>query len=764
MSYDLDLLRGGNDVHWEVDIPNTTAIQLISVEGISSQASFDSNGVSASVTIKVIDPQNEISVDSTTYQGLGNFIKVKLNGHVVWGGECQTITRTDDVVTLSLQGAISRKKSDTVIYNTFAQKPEAIYMQWICGACGFLASPQFIPPEYYDYTTYTKAYRGLARVAPPAMTLGSWPEPSSYEQPHVWKWDSVKDDQDLWREHSVDLGRPTDETFIKIKDFTPLPSGNPGDYSGASKNPLEWHREGSWYFNATLGRTETPEWGGVSPPPNCNWSYGRDQFVDVTGIRPPDTAAVIRVRDCGIKPSDTKEVKIRTSSNAKIAGQVITGILFNAFDFANWGKNYTKISQGTYESSRRNDAASIYHHFHPADPAPSWTSSDKVSDSFSFDDGRIGRMYEPDKSDFGATISVEYNHPDTSTWSVGISGWYDGAVQYSVQQFFTPTTILQEPWSETYAQQAAWIAGICPIEDYVSFRPQGQKHDYYYYIHICNLIPEGGQVYEIPLDTSTSSEWQHQQDNPLPKNIKLKTRDFCNNEHEILWQDYGKGTDEKEINILNGHILATDGGGEIDPNHWRHSPGQCVDRFSGVVRDGYTMTLSELPTTGDAWEDYGFGFLEDTGKILPCDSVPTSGSRTDMVTYDQYGVQDANGSFHNLFGHYLYMHPTGGEVTGTHKIDIMPLQSLKLAYERVYSLPSRPTYTCKATMNFALCRVGTVVVLKVPDYDNWLGIILGKSFGTNTAGVTLTIAPMHPITAQDYSDWTNLNDVMGHLR
>jgi len=119
-------------------------------------------------------------------------------------------------------------------------------------------------------------------------------------------------------------------------------------------------------------------------------------------------------------------------------------------------------------------------------------------------------------------------------------------------------------------------------------------------------------------------------------------------------------------------------------------------------------------------------------------------------------IVDANHDSYSLFGsHVLNM-----TFRNNNGLDFFPAYQLLLASKRVYADEQRPTYTVHANWIFATAPVGSVVAMAHGSFDSghpWLALILAKNFSTSSAGVDLTIAPMHPITADDYSAFSNLD-------
>ncbi len=794
MTFSLDLLRGG-PTRWAVDVADHRYFnEIIDITGLTQKCGFSGEMESATVTVSL--------ARCTILPPVGAKITIFFNGSPLWNGLITELNeRAGHRLDIIAKGYLSFKQDSFEYYNAKASTPALAIDNWLSSATG--AS---IPLFFYR----DGHYRSYAQVAPPAMTLSGL-LPLTYSFPNIIGYKAVYDkDSRQWKKHGVDFGTTSFAApIIEVNTFSPNPSGERDDPT-AIKSGLQWHRKNDYIeLQGRFGYTDNPAYGSDTPPRDCDWYVGGDKYVSFASLYTRNNS--VHLYNAETEPESTGSYRLRQYNRNRTLYNNWFTLALGFFGIMPLGRfyDYRRVNAGVYKGSSTSEASSLAQAFSHDDSFIA--EADSIVDSMDFSEALVGSAFAPSDHDFGAAIDFKYVHPSTMGWTFSNFANampYDQYVEYAIRQRCTLSTISQYTWTEELVKQAMVVGGIGVVEQCVdSEEDDAPVSD----IQEIDLYPETGRIFDVPISDATCYEWEKEQDNPLPGLYHISWLDQCGNEFNVDYCPAETNGVEQDIKILNGfaggdqetrvellwygthewyHGFILRSGSNPGPYASKVLPGTLLDRFSGVYHiengsDGGTLGLrpsvpydayreikdGQLIFPNSAGYKYGFKYLGTDGHVYTAMAIPGQHQAADygnrFVPDTDHAVRDANGNNICLFGNILVMLTTDYFETGDSKkfkdglLDIFPLESTRSASQRTYKLPNRPTYTCKVSHVFATAPVGSVVMLKTSLWQSgeaWLALILGKSFGAHEP-VTLTVAPMRPMSECDPSAWSNWNNL-----
>lgn len=758
--------QGGRKLTWKCfGGPKDYSSVLVSVTGLQFATSFD--GEIKFPQITVVFSGGEVPPGEFTLSLQDDF-----SGETVplgqWYPETKETIGTQHTITAVHAAGRKIPEGDFNHFTALASEPRALAYHWLREASQISAGLMTV-------TAYTDPYheRQASRVAAPASTLaGLAGFSNATSRTGIRKGDERGSGQwgTSWT-YFDDIPLTIDVQW----DVTP---GYNGFGSFVSNMPLYWHQAGQYWHITWTGRSKWPSVSSdKSQFPMGHTQYialevkcqGGNIFNPTTSLKPQDYNNPDSTEDIEITFKSRKEAKEFYRANAGYIppggpkGWGWSGYGNTGSDIKRWGGSRTvKITDvALYEG-----CLSPFYSYSKAAIAP--TAANVIcgnSEAVEFGERVMLGTNAAATTRLQAMLAVanfQYipQRMDSAWISIGVNSAANLCPGYEIIQDVYPITINQLYTTRDFFKQACILGSL-------GFYLTGGKS-----IFGVETCPEAGEIFELPLTTSTVISINAATSYPMPQAYEITLKDPHNNDHTYNYADMNGEGNVQSIGIMQGSFSPgqspyTSGstdymaiGGEL----WQDNPGSLADRWTGSSYNSSTgVTFPVEQTVSHTAAESGLYWLAEDGTLWPRFAArPTS-----YTAGLKYAVRDQVGNEYKLFASNGYMEfsgsaPPAGKYSAP-LIDAYPLMSFLKAHARVFGDNyNRQSYNVQTTLGFASVQPGDVVAIQLEqifDGSPTLALVLGISLSTDSFP-TLEIVPMHKITASDYSVWSNLEAVL----
>lgn len=738
--------QGGGSFVWHC-ISQTTGFdysdQLASIQGLTRSAGFAGEIKTPEVTITIAgyglyagDGVGSELVLSLTETSSGN--SVDFGCYIV-----KNIETTGTIFTIKASG----KTGDTVPedYNAYfvpARDPRQAAQEWLYEATG----------DEGKQVTYTDSYqRDQARVAAPAATLKVNGFVEGQYSIHVRGDNKTDYPSTSWSPVTtappiLDAQRDLAPEFANKRAFL----GN---------TPLWWHQRNQTWQVTISARATNP----ATTTDKCQFPLGlyQDIFYTMTlqnGVVNTPTLYFSQERE--LLPGDTREVTLEFNTAKETADYAAKMRKKTSGDVEikmSLGQKKVIISNvATYSAVKMPwyDAAKA------AIASTAATITAPINDSVELSKVTI-RSNSSAVVTFASNAGLSINNIQfkgarlDSIWiNYGINSASNLKSTYQMQQWgLLPITIDQRYFTRALMAQAATLGSMGFFEGYGKAR---------YGVQTCDLCPETGTVYGLPVTSSTVAEVAQGSSYPMPGCISCTFADVKGDEHTYNWTNSdGDPSVSANFGIVQGHTQGwqnpVNNRFSISSSDWGGNPGGLCDRWSGAYLNSNNQVAYTQITSGNA----AFKLLTEGGDLIQC------GYYYNISGTYNYTVRDADGAQHSVF-------LTSGQiaVSGTVPqaqsnvspyLDFFPILQWLQANKRVFADNlTRQAFNLKTTLAFASATPGDVLAVqldKIFEGSPALALVLGVEVSTD-GYCNLEIVPMHKITSSDYNNFTNLSGVL----
>lgn len=739
--------------------------QVVDIQGIDRRASFGGEIKTPELTITLA------GYGLYSGDGLGTVLEVRLREDATGQGTIfgqyviKAIETVKGIVTIKATGYSGEiVPADYNYYTVLARDPRTYAMEWLKSATGGALTAS--APAYTD-----SHHRDLVRVAAPASVLGTLSGVTNT---------SVKTYLRLGTQNAVSSWGTS---FFAVDDtppafalqWTPCP-----DHTGTSNMrgnvPLFWHQRNQyWQFTITAKVSNAP----VSTD-RCQFPLGILQYYDYYvrlmngAVENPTLARLGGLAD----PGQTETVRIEFPT-AQAAGEYfreaynqpqpgvwsarpgttgertdIHGITYRR----KMNQRYVEVEgRGVYQATKMpyydTARANLASNAPTIDASPAPYS--EVEITLKTAAGGLA-TYADQKGIAQAMIQFTPNYVPQGWASMGISGNSTLRPAYQYRQDMDPITIDQSYTMRSHFQSACVLGSLGFYEGWGSGGAGPRP---------CDLCPESGNVFMLPLDIHTAVSVEPCTSYPLPGKIAITFTDAFGQDwtYNYTWADGEPGLSTNII-VMQGSAIASqypDISGRISlgGNSWLKSPGCIAQRWAGSMIYGQedVSAMSFVGVDGDS-----AGILTSDGTFYR-----GLGSYSNVSYTADYAVRARDGKQYSVFvldARVLMQDslPTNGNYLDPY-LDMYPLLSWLNANKRAFKDNlTRQSWRVKATLAFAPVVPGDVLAVQLDrlmDGAPCLALVLGVTVAPHDV-VTLEIVPMHKITAQDYSDFPYLNEVI----
>lgn len=734
--------QSGGKFQWIVQSLNLDySDQLVKIEGLNRATSFDGAIKTPEITITLA------GFGLSSSDGFNSVFSVSLkeistNNIIEFGNFLlKNVEKTGKITTLKCVGSSNLLIPDDFNYYIVpAQNPRNLCAGWIKRATNDVID--LTPPEY------TGGGRAYARVAAPAATLKvSGIVDDSYSL-HVrgdnktdypaTSWSSVVTAPPI-----IDVQRDLAPEFENKRSFL----GN---------TPLFWHqRNQTWQITITARATNP-----AVTTDKCQFPLGL--FQDVYYTMTMQNSAISNPSlyfstNREVQPGTTQDVQVdfpnsrlarqyaqsvnkRVATSATVnqkASTEKTSVIINNFS------TYNAVKMPWYDAAKSaiaSGAATII--------AP-------INDSLELQNITI-RSNSSSVITFASNAGLSINNIffksarlDSLWINYGINSANNLKSVYQMQQWgIKPVTINQQYITKKLIAEAAKLGSLGFYEGTLG-------------VEFCDVCPESGNVFALPLNESTVSEISTATSYPLPGTIAFNFSDVKGNEH-IYNYVYGNGdlAISDTIHLCQAHTQGwqniTNNQLSISSNDWGGNPGGLCDRWTGSAYNPSTNLLSFTSPSSymlNAWK-----LLTETGDLISLNSYGN------IVSNANYSVRTLNDQQFSFFLTSGYVNISGSVTQSISPyLEIFPVLSWLQANERVFADNlNRQSFFIKTTLAFASAIPGDILAVqldKIFDKSKALALVVGVEVSTD-GYCNLEIVPMHKITSDDYNNFTNLGVIM----
>lgn len=741
--------QSGGKFAWIVgSINNDYSDQLVKIEGLNRNTGFDGAIKTPEITITLAG-LGLIGNDGLNYPLFVSLKEVRTNNVVDFGiFIIKNIEKTEKITVLKCVGlSDSALPDDFYAYIVPAQNPRNLCAGWIDLATN--GSLNLNVPEY------TGGGRGYARVAAPAATLKVNGIVEQNYSIHVRGDNKVDYPTTSWSSvvtapPIIDVQRDLAPEFACKRAFL----GNV---------PLWWHQRNQTWQVTISARATNP----AVTTDKCQFPLGLLQDVFYTmalqnGAINNPTLYFSAERE--IQPGEQRETQINfaNSKQARLYAQkvnkrvaTVSTVDQKAITETEVGNNSVIISNfATYNAIKMpwyNEAKSVI--------APTATTiTAPTNDSLEMQKITI-RSNSSAVVTFASNAGLSINNIflksarlDSSWISLGINSASKLKSTYQMQQWgIKPVTIDQKYVTKNIMQQAARLGSLGFYESVEC-------------LTACDLCPESGTVFALPLNENDAVEVLTATSHPLPGIIGFTFMDVKGDEHTYnYYYSDGDAATSDNFTICQAHTQSwqqpTNNRLSIASNSWEGNPGGLCDRWTGSTYNPNTNTLSF--TSPSSYMLDAFKLLTETGDLI---SLTGYNNITSSANYSVRTLTDQQYSFFLTSGEVVY---TGNIPTSQSKVapylEIFPVLSWLQANKRVFSDNFiRQSFFVKTTLAFASAVPGDILAVqldKILDKNKSLALVIGVEVSTE-GYCNLEIVPMHKITNADYTNFTNLGEIL----
>lgn len=746
--------QGGGSFVWHC-VSQTTGLdysnQIASIQGLSRSAGFAGEIKTPEVTITIAggglfagDGVGSELVLSLTESSSGN--SVDFGCYVV-----KNIETTGTIITIKASGKAGELiPQDYNYYTVPANTPRNYVANWLYEATEHAINPAPLP--------YTDSYqRGYTRVAAAAATL----KVNGFVQESltIIARTGSEADTSIWPVGGWQAGR-SDPPYLDVQRDLAPEFVNKRAFLG--NTPLWWHQKDQTWTVTITGRAQTP----ATSSDKGQFPLGYLQFIYLTvslanGALSNPTLYFSAERQ--IKPSDYKDVELEFPTGTAAADYAIqkgrrvkdsTDENAPEYKFSIAKKKVYVSNVAQYQGSKMPWYDTARSSLAPTAPNPTAPTADCLNlDNITIRSGSSSVVTFASNAGLSVNNFQFAPQSQNTMWqALGITSNANLKPGYQMQQQgLRPITVNQRYFTRDLMAQAATLGSVGIFEGYSSdYGPQ-----------FCDVCPESGTVFELPLTASTVAEVSMATAYPMPGIISLSFTDAHDEDHTYSYTNPdGQPEQSASFAIVQGH---TQGWQESTSNRlglssadWGQNPGGLCDRWTGSYITNNHLAYHN-PTTGAG----AFKLLKEDGGLIDLASAYVS-----ISANNSYTVRDSDGNQHPLFLQAGYITTTTQVNALTQKspfLDFFPILQWLQANKRVFAdNMTRQAFNIKTTLAFASAVPGDVVAIQLDKIFNGtpaLGLILGVEVSTD-GYCNLEVVPMHKITSADYNNFTNLMQVI----
>ena len=747
--------QGGGHFAWHC-VSQTTGLdysnQLASIQGLSRSAGFAGEIKVPEVTITIAgyglfagDGVGSELVLSLTETSSGN--SADFGCYII-----KNIETTGPIVTIKASGRCGEViPQDYNAYSVPANNPRNWVANWLMWASNSAVTPAAL--GYND-----NYQRSLTRVAAGAATL----KVNGFVKENLTTLARTGSEADTstWPAGGWQGGRRDPPYLDTQRDLAPEFT-NKRAFLG--NTPLWWHQRNQTWNVTITARAQTP----ATSSDHGQFPLGYLQFIYLSialanGALNNPTLYFSAERS--IAPGAQKDVELEFPSALAAANYIAKKRKEARKTGASEGTEYKlqlakkKViitNVGQYQGAKMPWYSSARSALAPTAPNP----TAPIADCVNLDNVTI-RSGSSSVVTFASNAGLSVNNfqyapqPQNALWqALGITSNANLKPGYQMQQQgLKPVTVNQRFFTRDLMAQAATLGSLGIFEG---------KSGGTYGPEFCDVCPETGTIYALPLTVSTVVEINMATAYPLPGIISLTFTDAHDEDHNYTYvNSNGQANQSATFAIVQGH---TQGWQESSSNRlglssadWGQNPGGLCDRWTGSY-----ITNNHLAYTTPTYGAGAFKLLKEDGNLIGLTSGYVS-----ISANNNYTVRDTDGNQYPLFLSAGYVTTDTSVNALTQKspfLDLFPILQWLQANERVFSdNATRQAFNIKTTLAFASATPGDVVAIQLDKIFNGtkaLGLIIGVEVSTD-GYCNLEIVPMHKITTDDYTNFTNLGEIL----
>lgn len=722
--------------------------QLVSVQGLCRSVGFNGEIKVPEITITIA------GYGLSANDGVGNALIVSLtenntNNSVDFGCYIiKNIETTGTIVTIKASGRCGEViPQDYNAYSVPANNPRNWVANWLMWASNSAVTPATL--GYND-----NYQRSLTRVAAGAATLKLM---GFVHEKIKTQGRAVTSGTDTW---GTWVDGDDDYPYFDIQwDLAPE-FANKRAFLG--NTPLWWHQRNQKWTILLTARVQTPS---ISSD-RCQFPLGCMQFISAYWVLSGGVLSnpeIYGSAERTINPSDQRNVEIEFPT-AMAAAEYVAKKRKESKKREENQHDY-KISIGQkkviitnvaqYQAVKLPWYNSVKNYLAPTAPSIVAPVVNCLNlENITLRDGSSAVMSFASQAGL-CCVNLEIQPlPQNSMWrSLGVNGASTLKPAYRLQQSnLAPVTVNQRYFTRELFNQAATLGSVGIFEGNSggTYGPE-----------LSDVCPETGTVYALPLTVSTVVEINMATAYPLPGIISLTFTDAHDEDHNYTYVNpNGQADQSASFAIVQGH---TQGWQESSSNRlglssadWGQNPGGLCDRWTGSY-----ITNNHLAYTTPTYGAGAFKLLKEDGNLIGLTSGYVSVSAN-----NNYTVRDSDGNQYPLFLAAGYVTADTSINALSQKspfLDLFPILQWLQANERVFSDNlTRQAFSVKTTLAFASATPGDVVAIQLDKIFNGakaLGLIIGVEVSTE-GYCNLEIVPMHKITTDDYTNFTNLGEIL----
>ena len=767
--------QGGGRLYWQVtSAKGDYSSQLASISGLTKRVDYNGGLYWQEATIQIAGG------GLFAGDGVGTVLNISLvdaGGTMLTGWGDYTITALE---TIGASAKITAKpiKADQVPedYNWYEWKPwqPRRYAQYWLNAAMNGADTVYSIPFHAG-----KNPRADAKVVAPASTMkgcSGLRAPQNSTNCVTRMQLGTISGESTWTGTVRTTSAPS--AFDAEMDFAPAP----GALLGAT--PLYWHYA-SGYFTATAIARITNS--GATSADKCQFPLGVVQYLKMGLIwHGPSTVSLYRNKP-ETQPDDVQDVTLTFESRAEAKQYLAeaaeyrpsatpmspfgkstrTGITadgaFLRRNISKGGKTVTIVGYAKY-----NGIVAKWYDLAKAALAPTATKpSGTVTNEELEIDGVVHSttqavIFPTPTGLFVANMHFLPQMVNSDWQALGITNYNSLVPAYKFEQDVYPVTIAQDYTTREHYCEACMLGSIGFYQN--SNGLVGAE-----------LCSEQGTVFDLALNIHTAVTVENGQSYAPPKEFWINFRDQYGINRSYHYSDpqgylAGLSGESMTLNLCGGAVQPsrfTQNGSapyvSLNSNSWDAQPGGMAVRLHGS--DWSTATgISVLASTADyricplQGDNDHYYYLADT-------------HYSSLTKIDNYAVRTKDGVVWRPFvgnmrlnlRNYTGLAQAWAAETSP-LVDTYSIGAYAEAHSRIYADNlNRQSFIVQTTMAFASAEPGDVVAVQLPQiFDNtkMLATVIASEIDSNGT-CKIEIVPMHKITADDYSAYSNLAKVMG---
>lgn len=744
--------QGGGSFVWHC-VSQTTgqdySNQLASIQGLSRSAGFAGEIKVPEVTITIAgyglfagDGVGSELVLSLTESSSG--LSADFGSYVI-----KNIETTGSITTIKASGRSGEVIPENFnFYSVPADNPRNWVASWLYAASGGAVNPNQL--SYTD--SYQRSYTRVAAGAATLKLMGVVQEPVT-----TIARTGTEADTSAWT-GAWSTGQP-DPPYIDVQRDLAPEFANKRAFLG--NTPLWWHQRNQAWTVTITARMQSP----ATASDKGQFPLGYLQFIHLN-ITPTNgvlsNPSLYFSAERSIKPSDYKDVQMRFPTAAQ--AQSYARKKNKEAKAKDQEQSYrVEFDRGLVTVSNVAQFQGVklpWYNSARSALAPTATNpTAPTGDCVELENVTI-RSNSSAIVTFASTAGLSVNNfqfapkSQVALWqALGITSNSALKPGYQMQQQGVhPITVNQRYFTRDLMAQAATLGSLGIFEGYSNgYGPQ-----------FCDVCPEKGNVYELPLTASTVAEVAMGTAYPMPGIISVTFTDAHDEDHTYNYTNpAGQADQSASFAIVQGHTqgwqMSTNNYLGLSSADWGENPGGLCDRWTGSY-----ITSNHLAYNNPVSGAGAFKLLKEDGGLIDL----ASGAYYSISANNNYTVRDSDGNQHPLFLMAGYIQATTTVNALTQKspfLDFYPVLQWLQANQRVFSDNlARQAFNVKTPLSFASATPGDVVAIQLDKIFSGtpaLGLILGVEVSTD-GYCNLEVVPMHKITSADYTNFTNLGEIL----